>query len=105
MSHLSDFCNFDKDEAAFTADIPEGATGAISIHVQADSGLAFTAVAAAPTGDVEWRRNQVTHVQEFDVPTLLDDLARDLVTEHHTGGSRGAAAHHMLVAAADVGAH
>ena len=68
------------------------ATGAISIDVQADSGLAFAAVAAASTRDVERRRNQVTHVQEFDVPALLDDLARVSTCADQACGRREAAA-------------
>jgi hypothetical protein len=76
-------------------DIAESATGAVSVDVQADPGFAFAAVATASTGDVERCRDQVTHVQEFDVAPLLDDLARDLVTEDHTGWSRGAASYHM----------
>ena len=38
------------------------ATGAISIDVQADSGIALATVAATSTSDVERRRNQVTDV-------------------------------------------
>ena len=44
----------------------------------------------------------VSSRRQLDAPALLDSLARDLVTEDHTGRSRGAAAYHVLVAAADV---
>jgi hypothetical protein len=41
-------------------------------------------------------------VQELHVQAFLDDLAGDLVTEDHTGGSRSPTAYHVLVAAADM---
>src|SRR6185295_7268435 len=75
------------------------------IHGQADAGLAFAAIAAAPAGDVERNGNQVTDVQHFDVATLFDDLARDLMTEDQTLRGGCAAADHVLIRSADVGGH
>jgi hypothetical protein len=60
-------------------------------------------MSTAPAGDVERHGADVAHVDELDVGALLDDLAEDLVTEHQVRRCRGAAADHVLVAAADVG--
>jgi len=86
-------------------DVAESGAGAIPINIQADAGLAFPAVAAASARDVERDGNQVAHIQELYVPAFLNDFAGDLVSQYHTGRSRGAASDHMLIAAADVGAH
>ncbi len=73
------------------------------IHGQADSGLAFAAIAAAPARDVERHGNEVADVQELDVAALLDHLARDLVSQHQSRRRGGSAAHHVLIAATDIG--
>ncbi len=75
---------------------------------QCSVGSARIAVKCASTEVMTRRRNSrlsilsVSSRRQLDVPALLDSLARDLVTEDHTGRSRGAAAYHVLVAAADV---
>src|SRR5438034_2786586 len=46
-------------------DVAESGAGAIPIDIQADAGLAFPAVAAAPARDVERDGNQVAHIQEL----------------------------------------
>src|SRR5215212_4467931 len=76
---------------------------ASGIDVQAHAGLALLAVPAAPAGDVERHRADVADVYELDVVALLDDLARDLVSERLSGRSRRPSPDHMLVGAADVG--
>ena len=59
--------------------------------------------AAAAAGDVERHRAEVALLDELDAGTGLDHLAGDLVPEDQTLGRGGAAAHHVLVGAADVG--
>ena len=58
---------------------------------------------AAPAGDVERHRAQVTDLDELHARADLDHLAGDLVPEHQALRRRRAAADHVLVAAADVG--
>jgi hypothetical protein len=41
--------------------------------------------------------------EELDVAALLDHLARDLVSQHQPGGRGGPAAHHVLIAATNIG--
>jgi len=79
-----------------------GRAGPRGIHVQADAGLAFLAVAAAPAGDVERYRNNVSDVQILDVTSFFNDFAGDLVPENQAGRRGGAPANHMLIAAAYV---
>ena len=38
----------------------------------------------------------------FDVAASLDDLAGDLMAQHHAGGCGGAAAHHVLVGTTNI---
>src|SRR5205085_5432529 len=59
--------------------------------------------AAAPAGNVKGHRDQIAHVQKFDVAAFLDDLAGNLMPQHQAGRSRSPAAHHVLIAAADIG--
>src|SRR5262249_28065368 len=75
------------------------------IHVEADAGPAFLAVAAAPARNVEGHRDDVADLDELDVSPGLDDFAGDLMTEDKTFRRGGSAADHVLVAAADVGRH
>ncbi len=84
-------------------DITVGAAGPSRIHIQANAGLAFLAVAAAAAGDVEGRGNQVTNLQKLNIVAFFDDFAGDLVAQDHAGRRSGPAAHHVLVAAADIG--
>jgi len=72
--------------------------------VQTNAGLAFFAVAAPAASDVERNRYQVANADVFDVAAGLDHFARDLVSEDEARRSCSAAAHHMLVAAADISA-
>ena len=71
------------------------------VNVQADAGLAFLAVAAAPAGDIERHRDDVADADELDVSAGLDHLACDFVAEDEARGSGRASANHVLVAAAD----
>ena len=90
-------------DPAAHVDVAVGRAGPRRIDVQADAGLAFLAVAAAPAGDVEGHRNQIADFDELHVAPGFDDLAGDLVAEHQPVRRGGAAADHVLVAAADVG--
>ena len=58
--------------------------------------------AAAAAGDVERHRAEVTDLDELHSRTDLDHLAGDLVSEDQPLGRRRAAAHHVLIRAADV---
>ena len=80
-----------------------GRAGTVGVDVQADAGLALLAVPAAAAGDVERGADQVADLDELDVGPGLDDLAGDLVAEHQALRRGRAAAHHVLVTAADVG--
>ena len=84
-------------------DVAVGGAGPRRIHGEADSGLAFPAVAASPARDVERHGDQVADVQELDVAALFDDLAGDLVAQHQSRRRGGPAAHHVLIAATDIG--
>src|SRR5215467_8346992 len=75
-------------------DIPIRSAGTSRIHAETDSRLSFTAVPATPTSNIERDCHQVSYVQELDVTSLLDDLARDLVPQHEAGRSSCAPAHH-----------
>lgn len=50
-----------------------------STDVQAGSGEPGHAVAAAPAGDVEGRRHQITDLDMLNVPADLDDIPGDFV--------------------------
>ena len=65
--------------------------------------MALLAAATAPARDVEWDGYDVALLDELDVATDLDHLARDLVAQDQTRGGGRPAAHHVLVRAADVG--
>src|SRR5262249_25026004 len=84
-------------------DVAIGRAGTSRVHRETDTGLAFAAIAATSAGNVEGNGDDVALFQELDVVTHLDDFARDFVSENQTLGGRGAAAHHVLVRAADVG--
>src|SRR5690606_36979017 len=83
-------------------DVAVGRAGAVRVDVLADARLAFLAVAAAAAGDVERHGHQVAGLDELDAGTGVDHLAGDLATEDEARRGRGTAAHHVLVAAADV---
>src|SRR5579859_1846235 len=72
------------------------------VDVQTDARLALFAIAAAPTGDVERNRNQVTDFDELHVAAGLDHFAGNLVPQNQTFRGGSATAHHVLVAAANV---
>ena len=90
-------------DPAAHVDVAVGCSRTGRIDLEADSGLAFLAVAAAAAGDVERHRDQIAHVDELDIWAGLDDLAGDFVAEGQSHGSRGASPDHVLVASADVG--
>src|SRR5690606_2887813 len=52
---------------------------------------------------VERHRNDVALFKELDVAAGFEDIAGDLVPQYQAGRSGGAAGHHVLVGAADVG--
>ena len=83
-------------------DVPERGSGPIRVDVEADPSLAFLAVAAPATRDVERHRAQVADLDELDVATDPDHLTGDLMAEDQPLGGSGAAANHVLIAAADV---
>ena len=89
-------------DPAAHVDVAVGRTGTIGVDVEADSRLALLAVPTAAARDVERHRDEVADLDELDVPTDLDDLTGDLVTEDETLGSSRAAPDHVLVGAADV---
>ncbi len=90
-------------DPAAHVDVAVGAARPGMVHVQADAGVAILAGAAATASDVERHGDEVANVHHFDVGALFDHLAGDLVAEHESRGRRGAAAHHVLIGAADVG--
>jgi len=84
-------------------DVTIGAAGTGRVDGQAHAGVLLFARAAAAAGNVEGHRDQVADFQVFDIAALLDHFAGDLMTEHQPGLGGGAAAHHVLVGAADIG--
>src|SRR6202011_1641383 len=83
-------------------DISIGASGAIGVDVKADAGVALSTGPAAAACDVERKRYEVADFEIPDVTPLLAHFAGDLVSEHHAGRRRRAAADHVLVGAADI---
>ena len=65
--------------------------------------LLLAAGPAPPARHVEGHGHEVADGDRLDVRALLDHLGRDLVSQHETGRRGRAAAHHVLVRAADVG--
>jgi hypothetical protein len=63
----------------------------------------LSAIAAAPTGNVEWDRNEVALLNELYIPTHLDDFAGVFVAENHPYWSRKATPIDVLVTTADIG--
>ena len=78
-------------------DITVSAAGALGVDVQADVGMARATGAAAAASDIERNRDEIADAEVFDVAANLDDLAGDLVTQHHAGRRCGSTAHHVLV--------
>src|ERR1039457_4197126 len=75
------------------------------VDVQTDARVALFAVAAAPTGDGERHRDQDTDPDELHLTPRLSHFPRNLVAQNQSLGSGRAAAHHVLVAAANIGAY
>ncbi len=92
-------------DPAAHVDIAVCRSRAVRIDVEADTGLALLAVAAATARDVERHRHEVAYTHELDVPSDLDDLTGDLVTEDETFRGSRTAPDHVLVGAADVRRH
>ena len=65
--------------------------------------MLFLAGAATTAGNVERYRNQITFLERFDILADLDHFAGDFVTQHQPRSSSGAAAHHVLIGAANIG--
>jgi len=72
------------------------------VHVKADAGIALSTGPAAAACDVERDRHEIADLEILDVMAFLDHFAGDLVSEHHAGRRRRAAADHVLVGAADI---
>jgi hypothetical protein len=73
------------------------------VGIQANTGLAAFTISASAAGDIERHGNDVPDIDELDVATGLDHLTRDLMTQYQPRRHSGASAHHVLIAAADVG--
>jgi len=84
-------------------DVAISCARASRVNRQADTRLAFAAIAAATAGDVERNGANVADVQEFDVCALLHHFAGDFVTENQALRGSRTTAHHVLVRSADVG--
>jgi len=84
-------------------DIAVSRAGARRIHAQANARLAFLAIAATAAGDIERHGNQVADFDEFDIPPGLNHFTGNFMTQHQPSRRGCASAHHMLVAAANVG--
>ena len=76
-----------------------GSACAAWVYVETDAGLLFTTDPATSTGNVERNTHQIADFEKLNVRSRFNDLSSDLVAEHHTGS---AAAHHVLIGAADV---
>src|SRR5712664_618556 len=63
---------------------------------------AFT-VATASTSNIERNRYKISLLHKLNITTALKHFAGNLVPQHQTSGSRCAATHHVLIAAADIG--
>jgi hypothetical protein len=83
-------------------DITVSTAGALGVDIQADAGIALATGAAAAASHIEWNRDEIPNVEVFDVAANLDDLAGDLMTQHHAGRRRGSAAHHVLVGTTNI---
>src|SRR5215218_6974415 len=90
-------------QPAAHVDIAVGGPGPCRVDVLTHAGVALLAVTAAPTGDVERHADQVTLLDELDVPADLGHLAGDLVAQGLALGGGGPPPDHVLVGAADVG--
>jgi hypothetical protein len=83
-------------------DITVSAAGALGVDVQADAGIALATGAATAASHIERNRYEIAFAEVFDVAANLDDLAGDLMTQHHPGRHRGPAAHHVLVRSTNI---
>ncbi len=84
-------------------DIAVSTAGTRRVDGQADAGVLFLTGTATAAGNVERNRDQVADLQVLDIAAFLDDFPGDLVTEHQADLGGSAAAHHVLVRAANVG--
>jgi hypothetical protein len=83
-------------------DITVSATGALGVDIQANAGIALATGAATAASHIEGNRDEIPDAEVFDVTADLDDLAGDLMTQHHAGRRRGSAAHHVLVGTTNI---
>ena len=77
--------------------VPICGAGPGSVDVQADAGVPFLAIPAAPAGDVEGHRDEVSLANVQHVAAGLNDFAGDFVAQHQPRRRRRAPAHHVLV--------
>ena len=66
-------------------------------------GVTTPAVAAAPARDVKRDGHNVAFVNELNVAPAFDHFAGDLVAQHHAFRCSRTSAHHVLIAATDIG--
>ncbi len=85
-------------------DITIGTPGPRRVHRQAHTGILRFAAPAPPAGNIERDRYDIPDLKLLDVAALLDDLAGDFVPQNQPRLRGRAAAHHMLVRSANVGA-
>jgi hypothetical protein len=64
--------------------------------------LAFLAITTSPTSDVERHRSNITHLNEFNITSRLDNLACNFVSQDQSSWSGRSASNHMLIAPTNV---
>ncbi len=90
-------------DPAAHVDVAISAAGAGRVHREAHAGILRLAAAAAAAGDVERHGDDVADFEHLDIDAFFNDFAGDFMTENEAWHRRGAAAHHVLVGAADIG--
>jgi hypothetical protein len=73
--------------------------------MEADMGVLFLAVSTSSAGDVERYRNEIPLFDKFNIASNLNHLSRNLVAQDKAGWRCCPAAHHVLVASANVCRH
>ena len=86
-------------------DIAIGSTRTSRIDIEANSCVTRFAHSTAATGDVERYGDEVTLLDKLDIAAKFDDLTGDLVSQGLALRSGGAATHHMLITATNIGCY
>jgi hypothetical protein len=89
-------------EPSTHVDVAVGSACAAGVDVEAYSGLLGAAGPAAAASDVEGNSDEIPLLDVLDIGAEFDDFASNFVAEDHAGRRGGAAAHHVLIGAADV---